>query len=162
MGNTSEMFIHIQDDIMNTTAKYDNGDISALDTLLYLRGFKKKAETIIELVKDFENNNIENISSESNNYNGVYKGFEIKKVNGRTSFKFDKIQPIQDLNSKKKEIEDKYKNAFLGYQKGIAQTTDEDGVLKWIDENGELLDFPEITYGSSYITIKETKKWFTN
>lgn len=157
MGKSREMFIKIQDEMVNAIDKYENGEVSVLDTLLYLRDFKKSAEQIVEDVKDFETQNIEEIERESNSHGNNYNGFEIKKVNGRKTFSFKNIAEISELEKSKKELETKYKQAFEGYQKGIVQTTTENNQTFWIDENGELKPFPSVSYSSSYITIKKQK-----
>lgn len=157
MGKSKEMFIKIQDEMVNAIDKYENGEVSVLDTLLYLRDFKKSAEQIVEDVKDFETQNIEEIERESNSFGNSYNGFEIKKVNGRKTFSFKNIAEISELEKSKKELETKYKQAFEGYQKGIVQTTTENNQTFWIDENGELKPFPSVYYSSSYVTIKKQK-----
>lgn len=157
MGKSKEMFIKIQDEMVNAIDKYENGEVSVLDTLLYLRDFKKSAEQIVEDVKYFETQNIEEIEREAVANGGSYNGFEIKKVNGRKTFSFKNIAKISELEKSKKELETKYKQAFEGYQKGIVQTTTENNQTFWIDENGELKPFPSVSYSSSYITIKKQK-----
>lgn len=157
MGATKEMFIAIQDELVNTLDKYDNGEQTALETLLYMRGFRTKAEEIIAVTKDFETQNIEAIETESQQHGGSFKGHEIKRVNGRKTYSFKHISEIQNLESKKKELEKQYQYAFDGVQKGIVQTTESDGKKYWIDENGEMKELPEINYGASYITVKKSK-----
>lgn len=155
MGKSKEMFIKIQDEMVNAIDKYENGEVSVLDTLLYLRGFRDGAEQIIKDVKQFEDDNLEEIERESNSHGNNYNGFEIKKVNGRKTFSFKNIAEISELEKSKKDLETKYKQAFEGYQKGIVQATTENNQTFWIDENGELKPFPSVYYSSSYITIKK-------
>lgn len=157
MGATKDLFISIQDELVNSIDKYENGEVSALETLLYLRGFKNKAEEVLSVVKDFENQNIEQIENEAKQFGNFYNGFEIKKVNGRTSYVYKNIPEVLALDNQKKSIEQKYKSAFDGYQKGIVQTTEDNGELKWIDENGELKPFPELSHSASYIMVKQSK-----
>lgn len=154
MGKSKEMFIKIHDEMVNAIDKFENGEVSALDTLLYLRGFRDEAEQIIKDVKQFEDDNLEEIEREAVANGGSYNGFEIKKVNGRKTFSFKNIAEISELEKSKKELETKYKQAFEGYQKGVVQTTTENNQTFWIDENGELKPFPSVSYSSSYITIK--------
>lgn len=157
MGKSKEMFIKIQDEMVNAIDKYENGEVSALDTLLYLRGFRNGAEKVIKDVKQFEDDNLEEIERESNSHGNNYNGFEIKKVNGRKTFSFKNIAEISELEKSKKDLETKYKQAFEGHQKGIVQTATENEQTYWIDENGELKPFPSVSYSSSYITIKKQK-----
>lgn len=157
MGKSKEMFIKIQDEMVNAIDKYENGEVSALDTLLYLRGFRDDAEQVVKDVKQFEDDNLEEIEREAVANSGSYNGFEIKKVNGRKTFSFKNIAEISELEKSKKDLETKYKQAFEGYQKGIVQTTTENEQTYWIDENGEMREFPEISYSKSYLTVKRQR-----
>ena|SRR5690606_17629310 len=157
MGKAKEMFLTIQDEMVNSIDRFENGEVSALDTLLYLRGFRDNAERIINDVKQFEDDNLEEIEREAVANGGSYNGFEIKKVNGRKTFSFKNIPEISELEKSKKDLETKYKQAFEGYQKGVVQTINENGEVFWIDENGEMKPFPEISYSKSYLTVKKQR-----
>ena len=157
MGKSKEMFLTIQDEMVNSIDRFENGEVSALDTLLYLRGFRDDAEQVIKDVKQFEDDNLEEIEREAVANGGSYNSFEIKKVNGRKTFSFKNIAEISELEKSKKELETKYKQAFEGYQKGIVQTTTENEQTYWIDENGEMKPFPEISYSKAYLTVKRQR-----
>lgn len=157
MGKSKEMFLTIQDEMVNSIDRFENGEVSALDTLLYLRGFRDDAEQVIKDVKQFEDDNLEEIEREAVANGGSYNGFEIKKVNGRKTFSFKNIAEISELEKSKKYLETKYKQAFEGYQKGIVQTITENEQTYWIDENGEMKPFPEISYTKSYLTVKKQR-----
>lgn len=159
MNGSKEYFIAIQDELINTKEKAENGELSNLDALIKLRESKKQAETILEIVKDFENENINEIENEASKYpNNIYMGFEIKATAGRKMFSFKGIEEIENLDKEKKLLEDKFKNAFNGFQKGVVQVSyDENGVIHWIDENGEMQPFPELNIGKGFLTIKEKK-----
>jgi len=158
MGATKEYFIKVQEELIDLKNQTIEGEISNLDALIKMRKAKDEAEKVLEIVKDFENERINEITQEAQSYGGVYCGYEIKSVNGRQIYNFKGIEQISELEQKKKEIEDKFKNAFIGFQKGVVQTTEVDGIRYWIDEDGELQLFPELTIGKSYITIKEKKR----
>lgn len=159
MSKSSEMFIHIQDELINATNRAIEGEQSYLDTVLYMRGIKKQAETCLEIIKNFESENISNISDEAGKYQNSFKGFEIKEVNGKKLYDFKNVPEIQEKEKEKKDLEDKYKSAFEGFQKGTVQTTtDEEGKRFWIDENGEMREFPELNIGKSYLSVKEKKE----
>ena len=157
MGKSKQMFLAIQDEMVNSIDRFENGEVSALDTLLYLRGFRDDAEQIVRDVKQFEDDNLEDIEREAVANGGSYNGFEIKKVNGRKTFSFKNIAEISELEKSKKDLETKYKQAFEGVQKGIVQTINEDGEVFWIDENGEVKPFPEISYSRAYLTVKKER-----
>lgn len=157
MGKTSELFAQINSEIELTKEQVSNGEISYLDGLLYMRGFKKELEHCQESIKNFEEENMQRIAEEATAYGNVFKGFEIKEVQGRKMYDFKKIPDIQIKEKEKKELEEKYKSAFDGFQKGTVQTTNIDGELFWIDENGEIKPFPELKIGKSFLSVKEKK-----
>lgn len=159
MSKSSEMFIQIQDELINAANQAQEGEKSHLETLLYMRGFKKQAEICLEIIKDYEDNNIQEISNEASKFQNSYGGFEIKEVAGRKSYNFKGVPEIQEKEQEKKELEEKYKSAFDGFQKGTVQTTtDEKGVRYWIDENGEMREFPELNIGKSYLKVTQEKQ----
>ena len=96
MGKSKQMFLAIQDEMVNSIDRFENGEVSALDTLLYLRGFRDDAEQIVRDVKQFEDDNLEDIEREAVANGGSYNGFEIKKVNGRKTFSFKNIAEISE------------------------------------------------------------------
>ena len=159
MSKTNEMFIAIQDELVNTREQVENGEMLNLDGLIKMREAKKQAEAILETVKNFEADRINEISNEASQYpNNKYNGFIITSVNGRETFNFKSIPQITELESTKKDLEDKFKSAFKGVVKGIVQTTEVDGIKYWIDENSELQLLPEFSIGKSFLMVKETKK----
>ena len=156
---TKDYFMQIQEELHDTHLKATEGELSNLDALIKMRKAKVEAEKILEIVKDFENDKIHEIDVEASRYpNNTYCGFEIKSIAGRKLYNFKGIEQINKLDAEKKILEDKYKNAFDGFQKGIVQTTEVDGVRYWIDENGELNLFPELTIGKSFLQIKDKNK----
>lgn len=124
--------------------KNTSGDLSNLDTLIALNSLKKQLEEDLSKIKEWQQNQIIDIENDINDYNGSYKGFEFKLVNGRKTYNFKNIKEWVDTESKKKEIESKYKSLFEVYQK-----TNE----RPMSEEGEVYDLPEINYGSSYVKI---------
>ena len=158
MGASKDLFGKIFNEIENQLNAHQEGEVSTLDTLLYLRNFRQKAEQITDAVKQFENDNIEKIATEADKYDGRYCGFEVKRVKGREGFKWDSVTEVKEHESKVKDIKKKYKIAFAGHQKGAIITQEVDGVLYWVDGDGSLNPFPEKTYGVSYVTVKEIKQ----
>ena len=157
MGSTKEMFIQIQEELLNVSNKCENGELSNLDALIEMRNTKQEAEKTLEIIKQFETDKINEIAHEAEQYGGTYRGFEIKSVNGRKVYNYKGISEIEEKQKEAKVLEEQYKNAFEGILKGIVQTTEVDGVKYWIDENGELKQIPELQIGKSYLTVKEVK-----
>ena len=157
MGSTKEMFIQIQEELLNVSNKCENGELSNLDALIEMRNAKQEAEKTLEIIKQFETDRINEIAHEAEQYCGKYRGFEIKSVNGRKVYNYKGISEIEEKQKEAKVLEEQYKNAFEGILKGIVQTTEVDGVKYWIDENGELKQIPELQIGKSYLTVKEVK-----
>ena len=157
MGANKELFTEIQEQLLNTHHLCNEGELSNLDALIEMRKAKQEAEKVLEIVKIFEDDKLNEISIDAESYKGIYLGYEIKAVNGRKMYSFKGIESIQEAESKKKELEQKYISAFDGFQKGTVQTTEVDGVRYWIDENSELQLFPEVNFGKSYLTVKEKK-----
>jgi len=158
MERSKEMFLQVQEELLELHNQTIEGEVSNLDALIKMRNAKADAEKVLEIVKTFEDDRLNEIASEAESYGGNYQGFEIKSVNGRKMFNYKSIPQITDLESQKKTLEDKFKNAFEGFQKGIVQTTEVDGVRYWIDEDGELQLFPELTIGKSFLQIKDKNK----
>lgn len=163
MGATSEIYIQMQDDLFNTVNLAEEGELSHLDALLSLREKRKYLETGLDIIKEFENEKSNEIANEASKYPEGYKGYSVTLTNGRKMYSFKGIPEIETIESVKKETEERYKGAFEGFQKGVVQTTrvnedDPESPLGWIDENGQVLPFPEVNYGKSFLTVKENKK----
>ena len=153
-----DYFMQLQEELLQTTSQAEEGELSNLDALIKMRKAKQEAETILEIVKNFEDARINEISQEAESYGGKYLGYEIKAVNGRKMYSFKGISEIEQKETEKKQLQEKYQSAFDGFQKGTVQTVVEEGVRYWIDENGELKVFPELSIGKSYLTVKQSKK----
>ena len=158
MSKTKEMFMSIREELMNTHNQVIEGELSNLDGLIRMREAKKEAELILEDVKRFEDERLQQIANEADANGNKYCGLEIKMVNGRKLYKFDHISEIKEIEAKAKEEKDRFQNAFEAYQKGLIQTTEVDGTLYWIDDNGEIHLFPELNHGKSFLMVKEVKK----
>jgi len=153
-----ELFMQVQEELLQINEQAQEGELSNLDALIKMRNAKAEAEKVLEIVKVFEDDNLNKITQEAEAYNGVYCGYEIKSVSGRKSYNFKGIEEIDQKLNEKSQLEEKYKSAFYGFQKGTVQTTVVEDVRYWIDENGELKPFPELTIGKSYLTVKNKNK----
>jgi hypothetical protein len=154
---SKQFFEEIQNEMLANFSHVEFGEVSALDTLLYMREIREYCEKTIEVAKQFEEQFSDLISKESESFGNVYKGHEIKLVNGRKMYSFKMISEVESIESQLKQTKEKYQKAFEGFQKGIVQTVDESGKKYWIDDNGELKEFPELSYGKSYLTVKLKK-----
>lgn len=155
---TQDYFMKVQEELHHLHQQTIEGEISNLDALIKMRKAKSEAENILEIVKDFENDRINEISSEAESYGGKYHGFEIKQVNGRKLYDFSTCPIVKEKEQAKKDAEEFYKSGFEGYQKGVVQAKEVDGVLHWIDVDGDLQPFPILNIGKSFIQVKESKK----
>ena len=118
-----------------------NGDISLLDATIELNKLKKELESNLKLIKEFTDENLENIVSEASVYNYEYNGFEIKKRAGGIMYDFSVVPEI-------KEKKDFYKSmAEIKLKGGMPVTAD-----------GEVIEtLPEIKYRKSSLIIKPIK-----
>jgi len=149
MGKYSEMHIALQDEIMSLSNKASEGELTNLDALIQMRKHRYEFEKGLALIKDFEDAKINEIANEASCYPDGYRGFEIKMVNGRKSFNFKVVPAWVEAEENKKNIEEQYKMMFEAKAKGISYAN--------ISEDGEELPLPEVSYGKSYLTIKEKK-----
>lgn len=154
---SKELFYDLQEQMASKFNDVEFGDVSALDTLLYMREIKDYCENTIEVAKQFEEQFSDLIAKESESFGNIYKGHEIKLVNGRKMYSFKMISEVESIESQLKQTKEKYQKAFEGFQKGIVQTVQENDKTYWIDDNGELKEFPELSYGKSYLTFKLKK-----
>lgn len=154
---SKELFYDLQEQMASKFNDVEFGDVSALDTLLYMREIKDYCEKTIEVAKQFEEQFSDLIAKESESFGNIYKGHEIKLVNGRKMYSFKMISEVESIESQLKQTKEKYQKAFEGFQKGIVQTVHENDKTYWIDDNGELKEFPELSYGKSYLTVKLKK-----
>jgi len=163
MSASSEYYIKIQDDLMQTIHQVEEGELGHLDGLLKLRRNRADLETSLEIIKSFETEKVTEIEQEAVKYPKGYMGHEISVVPGRKTYNFKGIPEFDVFEGFKKDAEAKYRAAFDGYQKGIVQTTrlEEDNPespLGWIDEDGQVLPFPEVNYGKSFVMVKAAKQ----
>jgi hypothetical protein len=155
---SKELFLQISEELTLTHNQVVEGELSNLDGLIKMREAKKKAEQILEQVKKFEDERLNQISSEAESYGGKYCGFEIKSVSGRKLYDFSTCPIVKEKEQEKKNAEEFYKSGFEGYQKGVVQAKEVDGFLHWIDVDGDLQPFPILNIGKSFIQVKEIKK----
>lgn len=133
--------------IQNIIDDVDNGNREALDVFITFKSISEALDKGKKLIDD------KAIKEASKYQNDTYNGFKLSIVNGRKMYSFKDIPEIETKQKEIKELETKYKSALNGVQKGIVQVQGE----HWIDENGELLPFPTISFGKDYIKIEKEK-----
>lgn len=147
MGKSSEMFMRMREELAYIESQNESGYSSNLDALLEMREYRSGAEDIIELVKNFENNKISEISQEALLHNGKYKGFQITETAGRKSFDYSNVPEVQIAKENLVKTEEKYKTMFNAKINGNPHAH--------ISEDGEELPLPELKIGKSFITVKK-------
>lgn len=152
----------MQDELFATIQKVEGGELGHLEALLSLRQEKASLETSLEVIKDFESNYILDIENEAAKYPTGYRGHEIRVTPGRKTYNYDGIEEVAAAKEAAKQAEDKYRSAFDGFQKGVVSTTrlndnDPDSPLCWVDGDGQVLPFPKLSVGKSFVTVKSIK-----
>ena len=145
MGYSKQLFQQLQDEFVAKCQKVEDGEMPILEAVLAFRGQKKECEAYIEAVKSFEQEHEEQILSQISYNEGCYRGARFEVRNGGRTFNYKGIKEWQIASENLKEIEEKYKQAFISKEKGLLP----------VDENGELLDLPEVNYRKDSIIIKE-------
>jgi len=163
MGASSEYHIKIQDELMQTIHQVEEGELGYLDGLLKLRKNRADLEDSLEIIKSFETDKVTEIGNEASKYPKGYQGHDISVSAGRKTYSYKGIEEFDEAEKHKKYVEKRYSAAFEGLQKGIIQTSkldenDPESPLGWIDEDGQVLPFPDISYGKSFVTVKEIRQ----
>lgn len=133
--------------IENITNEVLSGNRDALEVFIAFKSIADVLDKSKKIIDDVAIKEVENYQNET------YKGFKVSIVQGRKMFDFKNIKEYSEKQCELKAIEDKYKSAFDGVQKGTVQIDGEN----WIDQNGELLHLPKISYGKNYIKLEKIK-----
>lgn len=157
MGFNSELHIQIQEGLQNIANLVLEGELLHLDGLIEMRKHKQELEKSLETIKEFESIHLDAIARKAEEIGGKHKGFEISAVNGRKTYSFKGIPDWEKAEAEKKNVEAKFKSAFDAFQKNAIPTETVDGVLHWVDGDGQLNPFPEMSIGKSYLTVKPAK-----
>lgn len=148
MGATNEMFIQMQDALVNDLNKIKNGEVHLLQATIELRKQRVFHEEMIEEIKAFESENYNEIEAEAKEYQNEYGGASFEFRNGRKTFDFNGIEEIKEAKEHAKKVESKYKSAWEMKQKGLAPVD---------EETGEVLQVPTVKYGKSVMIVKLPK-----
>jgi hypothetical protein len=150
MGKNSEMHIAIQNELMNLSHQALEGELSNLDALIEMRNHRQELEKNLKLIKDFEDNRINEIAYEASQYPEGYKGFKIKMINGRKNYFFKNIPEWNACKEILENCEKRYKMMFEAKIKGLVHAN--------ISEEGEELPLPQITYSKSWLSVEKIIK----
>lgn len=129
-------------------ASYHEGDNDVLDALLQLKKYEDELNECLDWIKRFKDENSNQIDAAASMHNHLYKGFEIKYRSGGMMFDFSKLQEYNIAKDNLKEIEDKYKQAYISKRKGLIP----------ISEDGEELHLPEVKPRKGSIVIVNKNK----
>lgn len=126
-------------EILEIIENIKNGSQEALPNLKLLKDFKKEFDT---MVKDIELIALE----EANDYDKSFElhGFKFEKRNGRATYNYKDIEEWNKVKEQLTDIEMKYKGIYSQYQRGITP----------IDENGEVLPMPKVSYSKDVLIVK--------
>jgi len=147
MGATSEMFIGIQDSIINLSHEAEQGNIPLLDAVIEMRKSRVKLETCLGLIKEFESEQITNIEEQAKEYPEGYKGAKFEVRAGRKTFNFKHLDSWNKLDTEKKELEKTLKGVFEMHQKNVLTAT----------ADGEAIELPTVSYAKSSLVVKLPK-----
>lgn len=128
--------------------KVDAGDMNPLDAMIDLKQMKDKCNVVLDIIKDFESEFVDDITFEAAQYPDGYKGYMFEVRNGRKMYNYSKIEQVVDAEKKVKDLKEYYKQAFVSRQKGILIATDD----------GEEIVLPELSISKSSIILKEKRK----
>lgn len=150
MGATKQLHEQIQDALFSTVHLASEGELTNLDALIRMREDRAELEKSLEIIKEFENEKVNDIANEASRYPDGYHGFMISVSNGRKTFSFKGIPEWEQAEQEKKRVEDKYKSMFDAKVKGAVHAN--------VSEDGEELPLPDLSIGKSFVTIKPAKK----
>lgn len=128
-------------------SEVEKGNQNALDVFI---SFKQIADHLDSAKKKIDELAIKEMSAYTD---GFYNGNKIMIVEGRKSFNFKGIKEIEEKEKELKELQNIYKCAYDGVQKGIVHTDNGE----WIDNNGELKPLPIPVYGKTYLKLEKAK-----
>lgn len=147
MGKTSEMHIEMQDQYMNAVNDAEIGNVSHLDTFIFLENERKQLEQSLALIKDYKDSNLELIEKEASEYEKEgYKGYKVEVRTGGRIYDYKHIPEWQIRKESLSECEQRHKQAFIAKEKGLLTAS----------EDGEEIVMPEVSYRKSSIILKKT------
>ena len=128
-------------EIVHLLNQVEEGNINALSVYAI---FKQSKDLIEEALKQIE----PSVQREAELYSEktfTESGFTFEKRNGATRYSYNHIPEILEVKKELKDLEAKYKHAFLSKQKGLLAAT----------EDGEELIMPKVTYSKDSVIVKK-------
>ncbi|HLV51088.1 MAG TPA: hypothetical protein VKY44_03940 [Flavobacterium sp.] len=147
MSANSELHIQLQDYLVYTEQRVDDGEMTYLDAVIAMREEKEFYESQLDIIKGWEENSKDEIEQEAAQYQNEYKGVKFEFRSGGKTFNFKGIKEIDEAKNNLKELESKYQAAWENKQKGLMSVT----------EDGEELQLPEVSYRKSSMIVKLPK-----
>lgn len=148
MGATSELFIQMQDELVNVCEQVENGDIEILDAVVQMRKQRSFHEEMLKEIGNFENQYFNEIENSAKEYQNEFRGAKFEFRGGRKTFDFKGIKEIETANTKLKDAKSKYQLAWEMNQKGQVSVD---------PDTGEVLQIPAVKYGKSSMVVKLPK-----
>ena len=130
-------------DIIN---KYFDGHISLEDALIDMESKRKQLEMELDFLKDFKYDKSEEIERLSRELPDGHRGFLFEVRKGRATYNFKGIEQWEVLNKKKQDFEKKLKSILTAKINGAVHAN--------VNEDGEEIDLPTISYGKQSVLIK--------
>lgn len=131
---------------MDFQKKVDDVVIGMADGLIVLAELKAEKKRIDELIKTVEPIAFE----EADKFDGKkfeFKGWEFERRSGGAMYNFKNIPEWNETKEQLSSIEDKAKQAYQSYKKGILSAT----------TDGEEIILPEVTERKDSLIIKQSK-----
>ena len=133
--------------ITDTISKVDADELNLLKALTELEETRKYLEECLIYIKDFKYKYIEEIELSAKEHQGKYGGYGIEVRSGGKMYNFKEIPEWIKLDNEKKLCEKKYKLILESALKGMTS----------VDDNGEILPMPNVTYRKSSVVLKKLR-----
>lgn len=121
-----------------------DGNENPLKAFAILKEVEKHCKKCLEEIAS-------DVMNEANKYSEksfTDSGYQFEKRNGSARYDFSHIQEHSELKSKIKAFEEKSKQAYRNWQKGITAVD---------DETGEVIPQPKVTYSKDVLIVKSNK-----
>lgn len=117
-----------------------NGDESPLKAYAILSLLQKDIDKAVKEIKEYA-------LEEANKYpDKTFEdyGFKFERRNGSARYSFKHIEEWSNLKEQLSDVEQRAKQAYSSYKSGLTS----------VSEDGEVMELPEVTYGSDVLVVK--------
>lgn len=130
-----------QQEVASLLEQTENGDLSALTTYAQIKRLK---DLFTEAEKQISDLALDQASeySEKTFTEGL---FTFEKRNGSRRFSYKNIPEVVTAEKTVKDLKETYKQAFISMEKGLSS----------VDEDGVLLEVPEVSYTKDVLIVKK-------